>query len=83
MDQPMRETPTSKAIREIIEHAYIHGDMWRDKGNLYWLIRLLEEVTELILSLAGIHKDDPEWEIKQIATIAINWLAHRREGHIK
>jgi len=46
---------------------------WKTKGNLYWSYRLVGEVIELFLSLAKLHKDDPKWELLQIASICLNW----------
>jgi len=68
---------TEKAIRTLKDQ---HRQTWRDRGQLKWAFGLLEEVAELILSLLGLHKDPPEWELQQIAAIAWNWLEMRREG---
>ena len=52
---------------------------WRDKPESYWMARLMQEVGELASSLIGEHKDPPELELKQIASICINWLEMREE----
>jgi hypothetical protein len=54
-----------------------HKSTWSDKPTWYWYLGLLEEVGELFLSLLRLHKDSPEHELKQIATIAMNWLEKR------
>lgn len=41
------------------------------------LLRLLEEVAELIGSLIGIHKDPVSHELGQIASICMNWMEKR------
>ena len=51
--------------------------LWRDRDDSYWLMRLVQEVGELASSLACDHDDTPEHELKQIGSIAINWLAKR------
>lgn len=38
---------------------------------------LMEEVAELALSLQGKHVHTPELELREIASIAINWLDMR------
>lgn len=50
---------------------------WREQPESYWFYRLMEEVGELGASLANDHKDPPEWEMKQIAAICLNWLEMR------
>lgn len=42
---------------------------------------LLEEFSELVLSLRGKHDDPPELELKQVAAVAINLLWQLRMGH--
>lgn len=56
-----------------------HKATWRDLPESYWFHRLMQEVEELGLSLANNHKDPPEWELKQIAAICLNWLEMRAE----
>jgi len=67
---------TEKAIRVLKEQ---HQHTWRNRGQLKWALGLLEEVAELMLSLVGLHRGPPEWELQQIAAIAWNWLEMRRE----
>ena len=47
------------------------------RNDSYWYMRTAEEFGELGASLAGDHKDPPEWEIKQLAAILLNWLEKR------
>jgi len=56
---------------------------WRNKKETYWYLRLLEEVGELGASLANDHEDSPDWELRQIAAICMNWLEMRFEGPIE
>ena len=67
---------TEEAIK-VLKHQ--HRDTWRDRGQLKWAFGLLEEVAELMLSLVGLHRGPPEWELQQIAAIAWNWLEMRGE----
>lgn len=57
----------------IIELKRKHNTTWRDKPSWFWYLSLLEEVIELGLSLIGLHKDPPQWELNQISSIAANW----------
>ena len=54
-----------------------HKHTWRDKPQWYWMLRLLEEVVELGLSLVGLHRGPPAWELYQIASICLNWIEYR------
>ena len=51
-----------------------YSDQWRDMDDVYWLGRLLQEVSELALSLAKSHEHMPDHELAQIAAIAMNWI---------
>jgi len=64
----------------VVDLVRQHVTTWRDKPDAYWFQRLVGEVGELGCSLAGDHKDPPEWELAQIAAICINWL-DMREKH--
>lgn len=63
----------------IKEHRLRHRNHWREKSDWYWFWRILQEIVELFLSLLKLHKDTPDWEILQIATIGINWLEKREQ----
>ena len=56
-----------------------HRHTWRDRPQWYWMLGLLEEVIELGLALAGLHKDPVEWELLQISTICLNWIEYRED----
>lgn len=65
----------------IWNNAEIHRDTWSGANNAQWLCGLLEEVGELCLALAGLHRHSMtsqtatiRWELTQIGGIAINWL---------
>lgn len=69
--------------QEVVFLRRQHLRTWRDKPIWYWVLRLLEEVAELVLSLAGLHKGPPRWELTQIAAICINFievLTERKEA---
>lgn len=73
-----------RLAREAIQDAFgvwalkqQHAQTWRDMPETYWMRGLWEEVGELAASLGGTHKHPPEWELKQIAAIALNWLEYR------
>lgn len=68
--------------RSVIHLRRDHIKTWRDKDDMYWLARLIEEVGELGASLVGDHNDTPEWELTQISAICINWLEMRHEKHL-
>ena len=50
---------------------------WRGMPSYYWLTRLVEEVGELAQALTARHEHSPDYELLQIASIAINWLDNR------
>jgi len=54
-----------------------HVNTWRDKAEWYWFARFSEEVGELGGALVGNHEGPVEWELSQIAAIALNWLDMR------
>ena len=59
--------------------ALEHNQTWSGEPDERWLQGLVEEVGELASALAGRHEHTPELELRQIAAIAINWLAERKE----
>lgn len=61
-------------IQDVVELADQHRDTWRERGDLKWYLGLLEEVLELGLCLLGLHEGPVDWELLQIAAIALNWL---------
>lgn len=63
----------------VLDLAKTHEDTWQDKPDWYWFLALVKEFTELGLSLLGLHKDPPRWELAQISSICINWL-RKRDG---
>ncbi len=69
----------SAIIEDVIALQQKHKNTWRANTEAYWLARLMQEVGELASSLADDHDDPPEWELKQIAAICINWLEMRSD----
>lgn len=66
----MEGTPILATIR--LQKRY--SAYWRDRSNIYWLWRLLQEFFELCGSVTGFHKDPVKWELMQIASICLNWM---------
>jgi hypothetical protein len=72
-----------RAAAMIYNCAEDHRDTWRDKPDRFWYLGLLEEVAELGLALLGWHKhpypddDTVDWELRQIGSIAMNWIRKR------
>ena len=66
----------------VCELVVQHRHTWQDEPDERWLKGMVEEVGELASALAGRHEHTPDYELRQIAAIAINWLAERksREG---
>jgi len=62
---------------KVLELKTRHKSTWRDKPEWWWLLGLLEEVVELVFALVGLHRGPVDWELTQIAAIAMNWLEHR------
>jgi len=69
----------SMVEQKVIGLKRVHSQTWRDCGQLKWTVGLLEEVWELLLALVGLHRHSPDWELRQIAAIAMNWLEMREE----
>ena len=67
----------SETTQLVVDLAEQHKTTWRDKPESYWLARLMQEVGELGSSLVGDHDDSPDWELRQIAAICLNWLDMR------
>ena len=61
----------------------LHRDTWAGKSDLWWACGLVEEITELILALLGLHRcrgtrsATVQHELAQISSIAMNWLARK------
>jgi len=74
--------PTDAAYQCVLEVARSHAHLWHERDSLFWIRALREEMVELSISLGTVSGDPQEWELAQIASIAMNWLAKRhREGH--
>jgi hypothetical protein len=81
-DEPNR---VDRAGAIIWNNAEQHRDTWDGASNRRWLRGLLEEVVELCLALAGLHRhamttrvDTIEWELTQIGGIVLNWIRRLR-----
>jgi hypothetical protein len=71
------ELELSGIERAVLTLAHAKSEMWQDMSEHYWLARLTEEVGELASSLIDRHEDLPEWELMEIASIALNFLRLR------
>lgn len=67
-------TPIEQAVLEL---KHLHSTTWAGKPESYWFAALAEEFGELGASLNGEHEHDPDFELRQIATICLNWLERR------
>lgn len=67
----------SESTKRVLQLKERHSVTWRDRADDFWYYRLGEEFGELGASLAGDHKDSPDWELEQIAAICLNWLEKR------
>jgi len=63
--------------KKVIDRRREFSPNWDRSDNL-WLLTLLEEISELILSLRGKHDNPPDLELVEIASICINWLEKRK-----
>ena len=62
-------------IQQVRQIALHHAACWTDKSDTDWYLGLLGEVHELWDALRGIHEHPTEYELLQIASICVNWLA--------
>ena len=70
----------SNIILPVFELTEQHKETWRSDPESVWLAGLLEEIAELAQALEGKHDHSPEYELRQIASIALNWLDMRTNG---
>lgn len=73
---------STTVAEKVLAKADANNARWRDRDEHYWFARLTQEVGELGSSLVGDHRDPPEWELIQIASIAVNWLRMREESGV-
>jgi len=66
-------------MKRTLELKQKYADYWRDKDETWWLARLLQEVGELADTLSGETDDPRALELRQIASICLNWLDMRGE----
>lgn len=70
------------SLEEVLALKDQHQQTWRGKPEWYWMLGLTEEVIELALSLVNLHDGPIEWELQQIAAIALNWLEMRESKEL-
>lgn len=68
-----------EVIASVLKRFEDNRERWQDRDDHYWFERLSQEVGELGSSICGNHDDPPDWELAQIASIALNWLMKRAE----
>ena len=66
-------------MRQTLEYKRKYESYWREQPESWWLARLLQEVGELADTLTGETEDDTSLELRQIASICMNWLDMRGE----
>ena len=66
-------------MKQILQYKQSYQDYWRRQPEEWWLARLLQEVGELADTLTGETNDPVEHELRQIASICMNWLDMRGE----
>lgn len=66
--------PIARWIPTLVER---HADLWADKSEEYWLMRLMSELGELAAALANDHEHPWQLEAAQVAAIATNMLKHK------
>jgi hypothetical protein len=66
-------------LHDIVELKVLHEYTWKNEDDKTLFIRLTAEVAELGGAIIGTHEHSPEHELKQIASICLNWLERRAE----
>lgn len=67
----MADIAPDTTVEELVER---YKNSWQNEPESYWFYRLSQELGELGSSLAGDHEHPPIHELKQIASIATNWI---------
>lgn len=67
----------SAPLRRVEDYADEYADHWRGRSSWYWMWRLTQEVAEALGVLIGVHDDDLDHELTQIASICVNWQRKR------
>ena len=68
------ETMDATELKNVLDLQEKYKKQWRYKEYHYWLMRLMQETGELASVLANDHDHTQEHELRQIASIALNWL---------
>ena len=66
-------------MNRVLDLKSRYAAYWRHKPESYWLARLQEEVAELTLTLDEQHEGPVSLELREIASICMNWLDMRGE----
>jgi len=67
----------------VLELLNEHAGQWDDKDDLYWQARLTEEMGEFASAVLGRHEHSQDYELAQIASIAINLLVKHGAATVK
>ena len=66
-------------MKILLDYKRRFRDYWRDEPENYWFMRLMQEIGELADTFTGETQDDRAHELRQIASICMNWLENRGE----
>jgi len=64
-------------MRTLLDYKRRFRDHWRDEPDVYWFLRLMQEVGELADTFTEETQDPRDHELRQIASICMNWLDKR------
>ena len=66
-------------MNRVLDLKRRYATYWQQQPDEWWLARLLQEIGELADTLTGETNDLTEHELRQIASICLNWLDMRGE----
>ena len=66
-------------MRDVLVYKNRFREYWTDQPDSYWFMRLMQEVGELADTFMEETQDDRAHELRQIASICLNWLDKRGE----
>lgn len=66
-------------MKQTLEYKRKYITYWRDKPEHWWSARLLQEVGELGDTFTGETNEPRSHELRQIASMCLNWLDMRGE----
>lgn len=66
-------------MKTVIDYKKKYATYWRTLPEVWWFPRLLQEIGELADTFTGETEDTRTHELRQIASICLNWLDMRGE----